>query len=104
MPTTVEIELPTAPPPFFTQRVVLGGKEVFFKFQWNGRANRWFLGIFDASENPILQSVKLLPGFPLTYRVRDSRFPVGDLFLLGGIPVLETLGSGVCSLVYVEGP
>lgn len=97
-----QIDLPRNPPPFFDQRNVIGGIEILFRFLWNTRANRWELGIYDANEQPILRSVKLLPGFPLTYRIRDARFPVGNLFLLGSIPTLETLGDGSCSLLFIE--
>ena len=102
MPTTVEIELPANPEPFFTQRNVIGGIEILFRFMWNERANRWTLQIYDANERPIALSIRFLPGLPLTYRIRDSRFPRGDLFVLGSVPTLVTLGDGSCSLVYVE--
>jgi len=102
MATQVEIELPAKPEPFFTQRNVIGGIEIQFRFAWNSRANRWTLQIFDANESPIALCVRLLPGLPLTYRISDARFPVGDLVLLGSIPTLETLGDGSCSLIYFE--
>jgi len=103
MPTAVDLSLPRPPAePFFSQRTVLDGVEFYFEFNWNGRANRWFMSISDANEQPILTGVKLVPGLPLTYRVRDPRFVGGNLFLLGNPPTLETMGDGSCSLVYVS--
>lgn len=103
MPTVVELPLPRPPSePFFSQRTVLDGREFYFEFNWNGRANRWFLTICDANESPILSGVKLVPGLSSTYRVRDPRFVGGNLFLLGQPPTLDTMGDGSCSLVYVS--
>ena len=104
MATFVDLSLPRPPAePFFSQRTVLGGKELYFEFNWNGRANRWFLSIFDANSNPILLGVKLVTGSVMTRRLRDPRFPgVGDILLVGAIPTLATLGDGSHSLVFVD--
>jgi len=102
MATAVQLALPNPPEPFFSQRTVLGGREFYFEFNWNQRANRWFLSIYDANESAIMLGAKLVPGLAITYRVRDPRFAAGELLLLGTPPTLETLGDGSCSLVYVE--
>lgn len=104
MVVVVDISLPRpTAEPFFSQRTVLGGRELYFEFNWNVRANRWFLSIYDANEVPILTGLKLVAGAILTRRLRDSRFPNrGDLMLLGSVPTLNTLGDGSHSLVFVE--
>lgn len=104
MATFVDLSLPRPPAePYFSQRTVLAGRELYLEFNWNTRANRWFLSIFDANEVPILLGVKLVTGSVMTRRLRDPRFPeTGDLMLLGSIPTLETLGDGSHSLVFVD--
>lgn len=102
-PSTIEaIPLPENPEPHFSQRTVFGGSEFVLRFDWSERAQRWSLGIYDASEIPILTGSVLVQGLPITHRVRDSRFVNGDLFFLGRAESLEALGDGSCSLVYME--
>lgn len=104
MATFVDIALPRPPAqPFFSQRTVLGGRELYFEFNWNGRSSRWFLSVFDASERPIVVGLKLVTGAVLTRRLKDPRFPNnGDLMLVGAVPTLESLGDGSHSLVFVD--
>ena len=88
---------------FFDQRVILAGIELVLSFSWNDRAGRWFLDVSDQTGAPILTSIKLAPPFPLLNRARDPRLPAGDLYVVGGIPALATLGQpGGASLLYAE--
>jgi len=102
-PSIIEaIPLPSNPSPYFSQRTTFGGKEFVLRFRWNSRAERWFMDILDAAESPILTSLKLVTGLPVTYRVTDPRFTRGDLYFMGAAETLEGLGNGLCSLTYVE--
>ncbi len=102
MPNIETVPLPINPQPYFSQRTTLGGKEFVLRFAWNARAVRWFLGIYDASESPIVTGIKLVEGLPLTNWLTDTRFASGDLLFLGSANTLEGLGDGSCSLTYVE--
>lgn len=101
---SVAIPLPRTPEPFFQQRTVLGGRELVLAFSWNDRAERWFLDISDANNVPLLCGLKLLPGLPLTFKSRNPGLPAGNLFWVGAIPTLATLGDGSGSLMYLETP
>lgn len=97
----VEVLIAPNPPGVFTQRTVIGGVEVLFTFRFLERCAAWYMDVQTTSEEYLLQGVPMVPGLPLTYRIRDPRFPSGDLFLTGKKPeTLEALGNGSCSLVY----
>jgi|ADGO01.1.fsa_nt_gi hypothetical protein len=90
----------------YTQRTVLDGREYILGFQWNQRAEKWSLSIYDQDGSPIALGLKLVANFPVTRRITDSRGPFGTIFPLdtsgeGRDPGLRDLGRRVL-LVYLE--
>lgn len=103
MAIVVDIPFPRGENPDVKQRTVVDGVELVFQFQWNERAQRWYLSIFDANEAPIQTSVKLVPSLPLTNRVTSAAFPNGNLFVQGEVTSgFDAFREGSASLVYVR--
>jgi hypothetical protein len=64
------------------QRTSLDGIDYILEFNWNGRANSWFLTMFEADGTALLESVKLVSNWPLLQRRRATpNLPPGEFFL-----------------------
>lgn len=55
------IKLPLYSDPLYTFNTSLDGVEYRFKLDYSQRADRWYLGIFDAEGSPIRVGIKLSP-------------------------------------------
>lgn len=95
--------------PYYSQKTNLEGREFVLRFSYNERIERWYLGIFDEEETPLLQGLKLLANVPLLRHYRhDPRLPPGELMALttdgsGEPPTLNELGPGRrAELIYLE--
>lgn len=54
-------------------RIVLSGTSYFIRFCYNDTENRWRFGLYDDHRHPIIQGVKIVPGFPLNiFKGRDD--------------------------------
>lgn len=73
------ILIPTRSDPRYSIEVELDGATFFLDFEWNDRAESWFLDIADADRVLLLAGVRIVVGFPLINRYRDDRLPQGDL-------------------------
>jgi hypothetical protein len=96
--------IPTRTDPRYSIEVELDGTNFVLEFEWNDRATSWFLDVLNEARERLLTGVRIVVGFPLIARYRDSRLPKGDLSAvdtsgLGLDPALEDLGDRVL-LVY----
>lgn len=85
--------------------VDLEGANYEFRFQYNARESRWYLGIY-RSGSPIRQGIKCVINWPLLLRDAELTRPPGHLLVIDSRsvpedPVLETLGRDGL-LTYVE--
>lgn len=101
------IEIPVfADTPLYRFRVTLDGQDYIFRFDWNARADRWYLDIGTINEEWIVRGIKLIADWPLLRRVSDSRRPPGNLMAIdlsplnGEPPVLSDFGMRV-KLIYI---
>jgi len=66
-----------------SQEVELDGRVYRLTFRWNGRIKSWFMDIATAQGIPLLQSVRMVLNYPLTFGSDyKSDLPPGDFFAL----------------------
>lgn len=54
-------------------RIVLNGVAYHIRFTYNDTEDRWRWGLYDAQMQPIVQGIKIVPGFPLNlFKGRDD--------------------------------
>ena len=100
MKTPIEIPVPQDVP-LFSERITLDGIEYLFQFDWNDRAQRWYLAIFTIDEKPLKTGIKVVANWPLLLRSTDARLPQGTLIaadlspLQGESPTFQELGTRV---------
>lgn len=92
---------------FYTQRARLDDRDYVLHFSWNEREGRWYLGIHDIEDDPIVDSIKLVTNWPLLrYYHSDPRCPPGELMVQtltsdDSPPGFDELGSDKrCQLNY----
>ncbi len=65
----------------FRTRVPLDGVDFLLDLTWNGRAAAWFLSVFSADGEPLVQGLKVVSNRPLLHRFRHIEgMPAGELF------------------------
>ena len=74
--------------PHYTFGVELEGVSYRFELRWNARAGAWWITVLTSDDQPIV-SRKVVVGFPLFDRYRDSRLPPG------GLEAIDTTGAGL---------
>lgn len=102
--------VPTTNAPSYFQKATLDGVTFRLTFNWNDRTSCWYLSVADLDGVDVIVGVKLVVRddlrFPLLRKLRDSRRPPGDLFVVTATadrspPGLnDLLPSGRCSLLY----
>lgn len=70
-------------------RIVLNGKAYYIRFTYNDTADRWYFGLYNDSMEPIMQGVKIVPGFPLNLFNGNAGIPYG---ILGCMSDLDAVG------------
>lgn len=91
--------------PLFTIKATLTGTEYILRFDYNGRQDCWYFGLYDAQQSRIRVGMRVNCGWDvLRTCALDSR-PPGQLFFLSGggqsAPGLSDLGRSTI-LVYVD--
>lgn len=101
------IEIPVAfDTPLYTERVTLDGKEYLFKFDWNDRENRWYMGLFSVTGDPLATGIKVVANWPLLRKLAGDTVPPGVLIATdlspqdGESPTYAELGTRVKLLYY----
>lgn len=90
--------------PRYSIRVELDGARFELHFEWNDRAEAWFLDLYDANAVRLLSSVRIVVAFPFLERFTDPRMPPGilladDTMKTDHDPLLGELGDRV-QLIY----
>lgn len=70
-------------------RIVLNGTVYQIRFTYNDTEGRWYFGLNDAQGVPIVQMVKIVPGFPLNLFMGHDNMPSG---VFGCMSNLEAVG------------
>ena len=86
-------------------RVVLNGKVYQIRFTYNDTESRWYFGLSNAQGVPIVQSVKIVPGFPLNLFIGHDNMPNG---VFGCMSNLEAVGrddfkDGTAKFIFIPG-
>lgn len=85
--------------PYYRQKTRLEGRDYILVFSYNQRIERWYLGLYDEEETPLLLGLKLMANRPLLRHYRqDTRLPPGELVALTRDgshepPTLDELGE-----------
>lgn len=58
-------------------RVTLLGKPYQIRFTWNDTVGCWTFGLLDASGDPIVIGIKIVPQFPLNLFYGTGKMPAG---------------------------
>jgi hypothetical protein len=95
--------------PLYDMRVVLDNEEFEFSFDYNGREDRWYFDIKDASGELLVRGVKVVPSISLLGQYALTGLPKGNLIASHALndddeaPGWEELGEDLrVSLLYVE--
>lgn len=91
----------------FKIRTVLDGIELVLKIDWNDRAQRFQLSIFDANESPLVEGLCLNVDTEILRKYTIDGLPTGKLFLYDTSGThsecgLDDLGER-CKLTYQSG-
>ena len=68
--------------PAYEFQIELEKKIYFLSFNWNSRIGKWFMDIKDADQLDIIRGVKLLTSWPILYRFKDIRLPLGTFMVV----------------------
>ena len=100
--------VPTFSAPSWTQQTTFEGVSYALQFDFNQRACAYYMSVADADGVDIYNGVKVVCGFLLLQKCRDTRRPAGDLLCLSSTAdaspptFLDLLpGSGRCTLYYI---
>jgi len=99
------IESPVFDASSFKELITLEDTVYQITLTWNGRDEAWALSIAEQDGTPILTSIKVIPGYELIKRFKDTRLPQGALFAAdmtdtGNYPTRDNLGTDV-KLIYM---
>lgn len=87
--------------PLYNEKVRLEGSDYIFRFDWAGREDRYYMSIYDASNNPLLLGVKVIANWSLLENhAFNANLPPGTLMAIdtesgGSPPVYEDFGTRV---------
>ena len=102
----IEIPLRTDIYSYF-QNVVIDGVVYRMDVRYNGRMERWIIGLSDAEGNALLAGIPLLPSYPLTEKFRGciENLPAGQFLIVDETgaertPTRDDLGEDI-KLFYV---
>lgn len=66
----------------FEQTCSLDGRQFVLRFNWNERAERWFLSIADADGNDLAGGIGLCAHYPLLLGLRSPDLPAGEFVVV----------------------
>lgn len=93
--------------PDYQFTTILDGVEVGFRLRWNDRASAWYMGIFDAAGDLIIDSVQLSLNRFIGIGICNDGFPPGVFFVFDNSgsnveATLEDLGDRVLVGYFTE--
>lgn len=65
--------------PLFTQKVTLTGSDYVLRFDYSGRQDCWYCGLYDATRQPIKVGMKVVCGWDVLRTCALSSRPPGQL-------------------------
>lgn len=92
----------------YTITTTLEGAVYLLTFDYNQRADAWYMSIATEESEDIYDGIKVLANWPLLRRCSDSRRPPGELFAYSTTsdtspPGLNDLApGGRCILIYIS--
>lgn len=97
-----EIPLDSIDADFIQTATTLDGSTYILDFSWSDRSESWYISVYlqtDGNPTPIVEGVRLSPGWPLMLGVVVDGRPPGELFALDlngqGDPGRSDLGGRV---------
>jgi hypothetical protein len=91
--------------PLFTLKATLTGTDYILRFDYQEKQDRWYVGLYDAQNNPIRVGMKAVCGWDILRTCSLSNRPPGQLFFLSGgkqaPPGFADLGRSTI-LIYVD--
>lgn len=88
MSTYTSVNLPLYPDYYYSYVIALEGNSYTLDFKYNEWGKKWYFSLFDQDSNPVVQSVALVPEYPIL-----STFITPNLtgiFWLSPIPSVNT--------------
>ena len=84
--------------PFYEVSVELEGNKYYLTFNYNYRADAWYMDISDVNKEVIVAGTRLRSDFPPLLQFEDERLPVGFIVIVnlsqdGTDPTLDSLGT-----------
>lgn len=73
------IPLPNPSQPSVKLSTTLDGVVFYLELDWHERDSRWYLSVLDYAEEPLIEGVRIVHGWPLMKRVVETRRPGGEL-------------------------
>lgn len=88
----------------FKFRTTLDEVDYFLRFRWNSRSALWLMDIYDADDQPINMSIRLVVNTNLIEKYKNDRMPKGILMLFDTEGSYEECGfdelGNRCVLIY----
>lgn len=82
----------------------LDGASYVLRFDWNGRSQRWVMGVYDAEENPLAVGLVLNVNYPLIGPYQIGGLPPGEMILFDTSEKKQECGrndlGNRCELIY----
>jgi hypothetical protein len=94
--------------PLYQERVRLEDRDYIFRFDWNHREQRFYMGIKSQDEESLIAGVKIVANWPLLNRSKfDPDLPPGELIAMdlesGGVsPTFRDFGTRVRLFYYAS--
>lgn len=61
------VDIPLDSAPIYDLSITLEGESYIIEFVYNERSKLYFMSLFDADRNPIVQGVGVVPGYPIMF-------------------------------------
>lgn len=84
-------------------RVVLNGTAYQIRFTWSDTEQRWYFGLATSQGIPIVQMVKIVPGFPLNLFMGHDNIPNGVFGCMSNLDAVgrEDFNNGRAKFVFI---
>ena len=94
--------------PLYTERVRLEDRDYVLRVDWNGREDRFYLGIYDTEDQPLLTGIKVIANWDFLSRSAwNAELPPGSLIAIdleqgGEPPTYQDFGTRVRLFYYAS--
>lgn len=85
----------------------LDNKAYSIHFKWNSVGEHWSFGILDENENTLIESIKIVPNYPLMNIFKTPFFPSGEFMAVIEDNTINRIGrqsfiDESASFIYIE--